>query len=152
MRKGRDFLDKPIIDINSGKLLGYVKDFKPDENGKIAGIYMADLQKKAFFIPFEKVSSLGRDAVLVNGYIYHQEPEENQLDTKYKGSLVMTVSGNNMGTINDVVFEEKDGSITGYEVSDGLLMDVVVGRKIISVSNVLSYHDDAVIIGDIHPD
>lgn len=151
MRKGRDFLDKPIIDIGSGKLLGYVKGFKAGENGKLAGIFMDDMQKKPIFIPFEKVSNLGRDAVLVNGYMY-QQPEEEQSENKYKGSLVMTISGNNMGTIDDIVFEEKDGSITGYEVSDGLLMDVMIGRKIISVSNVISYHNDTVIIGDIHPD
>lgn len=152
MRKGRDFLDKPVIEINSGKLLGYVNGFKPGQDGKLAGIYMKDLQKKPLLIPFEKVSNLGRDAVLVNGHIYPQELETNQAETKYEGTLVMTASGNNMGTIQDLVFDEEDGSITGYEVSDGLLMDIVAGRKIVSATNVLSFQNEAVIIGDIHLD
>jgi uncharacterized protein YrrD len=150
MKKSRDFLEKPIIDVNSGKLLGYVKGFKPGEDQRIAGIYLNTVQKEVAYIPFAMVSSLGRDAVLVQGSMFTSL--QGQEVGRSVNQMVMTVSGDNMGTIEDIIIEEKDGTITGYEVSDGLLVDVVIGRKIVSTSNILAYHEDAVIIGDTHPD
>ncbi|PKM88539.1 MAG: hypothetical protein CVU87_07185 [Firmicutes bacterium HGW-Firmicutes-12] len=150
MKKGRDYIEKPIIDVDSGKLLGYVEGFKTDEDQRIAGIYLKTVHKEQAYLPFAMVSSLGRDAVLVQGPLVVSSLEK--VVEKRAGSLVMTVSGDSMGTIEDIILEEKDGTITGYEVSDGLLMDVVMGRKIVPTSNVLAYHEDAVIIGDTHPD
>ncbi|MDX9872155.1 MAG: PRC-barrel domain-containing protein [Clostridia bacterium] len=145
MRKGREFMDKPVIDMNSGKLLGFVKGFRPGENQKIAGIYINTPQNEPAYVPYSMVNNLGRDAVLVQGSFI----QTAESAPKPAGPVVMTAAGDNLGMIEDILLEELDGSITGYEISNGLLLDVVMGRKVVPAPNILAYHDDTVIIGDI---
>lgn len=144
MRRGREFIDKPVIDMNSGRLLGYVKGFKPGENQKIAGIYISTPQQETALLPYSQVHNLGRDAVLVQGSFIQPELE----GMRPSGPVALTASGDNLGLVEDILVDESDGSITGYEITNGLVMDVVMGRKVVPSANILAYHDDTVIIGD----
>ncbi len=151
MRKGREFRNKPVIDEASGKVLGYVKDVKPgQDNIRIEGLYATTLANELLFIPMENISSLGRDAVLVKDWFFSEKSDEglNQSPNELTGAPVITLSGQSLGAIEDIVIEEKDGSIIGYEITDGHLKDLLVGRRIVSSGFVLTYGEDAVILLD----
>ena len=151
MKKGREFRNKPVIEAASGMLLGYVKDIKyGQENLKLEGIYSTSLTGELLYIPFENIGSLGRDAVLVDAWYLSEQNEEviNQEAHELTGTAVITLSGQNIGTIEDVVIEEKDGSIVGYEITDGYLKDLLVGRRIVSSGYVLTSGADTVILLD----
>ena len=151
MKKGREFRNKPVIEAASGKLLGYVKDIKSgQDNMRIEGIYSMSLADELLYIPFENICSLGRDAVLVESWPLtgQNEGEICQGVNELTGIPVITLSGQSLGTIEDVVIEEKDGSIIGYEITDGYLKDLLVGRRIVSSGYVLTSGADAVILLD----
>lgn len=148
MRKGREFHDKPVIEINSGRLLGYVKGFKLGTQREIAGLYLRTTENRHLLFPYSSIASLGRDAVLVNTWSGGTETVAEEIDAGQFGFWVVTAAGENIGKVEDIVIEEKDGSITGYVVSDGLIKDVILGKRIVPVTDVVAYGEDAVIIGD----
>lgn len=151
MKKGRDLWNKPVIDVNSGKQLGYVCDIEFDEEDerKIAGVYSGSKTEVSYYIPLQSISSMGRDAVLVSGWVAVSPGTlKHQIKKRYSGTQVMTSLGQNIGTVEDIVIEEKEGSIMGYEVSDGLIKDMVLGRKIISTEDILTYGEENIIVAD----
>jgi len=138
----------PVIEVSSGRQLGYIKDFELEDN-RITGIYIDTGQDERCYIPHEHISSMGRDAVLVNGCAA-VEPEvlEHKVKNRYAGVPVVTSLGQSIGMIEDIIIEENEGSVMGYEVSDGLFKDMVMGRKIITPENILTYGDETVIVAD----
>lgn len=139
----------PVISVVTGKVLGVVQDLDIAADQKLAGLYIKTATKELRFLPLERVTNLGRDAVLVQGeeqdFTLVTEPYNNQPPT---GAWVMTAEGKSLGTIDDIVVEGNAGSIVGYEISDGLFMDMLVGRKIVTTSNILTNGQDAVIVED----
>ena len=148
-KKGRELLNKPVIDINSGVRLGYIRDFELEDEKKIAGIYADEGQSWEYYIPLEFISSMGRDAVLVNGW--ERLPPgrtKGHRKNRYTGAQVMTSLGQNIGTVEDILIEENEGSIKGYEISDGLFKDMVMGRKTITAGDILTYGEESIIVAD----
>lgn len=150
MKKGRDIVNLPVITLENGRRLGYVSELR--YSGKQAeGLYVKGEGKGNYYIPLASVRNLGRDAVMVDGPLLKIEKpvDLDKPERMLIGSWVMTAAGENLGTIEDVVFEENDGRIVGYEVSDGLLKDMLMGRKVLSASNVLSFGHDALIVNNM---
>lgn len=73
--KGLDFKHKEVIDINTGKRLGFVQDVTADlETGKIQSIIVPGTNKMMNFIfsfsdsiviPWNKIECIGEDVILV---------------------------------------------------------------------------------------
>jgi len=147
MIRGREIKNLPVVEVAGGRILGSVQDLVLSDEHKLQGLSFKTETGQLRFLPQDRIINLGRDAVLVQG-----EPEEFPLfTTPYSshaapGTWVMTADGKNIGTIDDVVVEEEEGSVIGYEVSDGYLMDLLVGRKIVAASNIITYGKDAVIV------
>ena len=152
MKKGRELKNLPVIDVNSGRQLGCIREFELEDNRKIAGIYINSGRDECYYIPLGLISSIGRDAVLVTGWIPASQEELEELKdktkTRYTGAQVLTSLGQSIGTIEDIVIEESEGSIMGYEVSDGLFKDMALGRKVIAAADILTYGDETIIVAD----
>jgi uncharacterized protein YrrD len=151
MKKGREFKHKPVIEVSNGTLLGYVQNLKIGLNQQLAGFIVSILTQpdSLYFLPLEKISQIGRDAILVREGLIDCKLVENLKEktaNNNPGPWVMTANGVNLGTIEDIVIEEKDGSIAGFEVSDGLVQDLLWGRKIIPANSVLTGGEEAVFI------
>ena len=74
MSRGIDFKQKEVININDGKILGFVVDVQADfENGEIHSIIVAKTgkiftsitSKNNVTIPWEKIKKIGEDVILV---------------------------------------------------------------------------------------
>lgn len=154
MIKGRDLKKSPVIHISNGQLLGYVKEFNMSREHTLAGIYIVDHKQEITYISADKIVKIGRDAVLLNDIPEEGIDNSSMLQCEYNmnGSLVTTINGENIGVVQDVVFEDSGGCVIGYEISDGYLKDIIMGRKILDTSEILSYGDDAVIVSDSSPD
>jgi uncharacterized protein YrrD len=63
------------------------------------------------------------------------------------GELVLSQDGNNLGTLKDVIFDADEGKLLGYELSTGVVGDLLSGRMIISPEMVLSWGKEAIITG-----
>ena len=65
--------EKDVVNLCNGKRLGYICDFLIDtECGKIKAIFVSDnffgfnAQKKSLKIPWEKITCIGEDTILVD--------------------------------------------------------------------------------------
>lgn len=75
MSRGLDFKQKEVININDGKMLGFVIDVNADfENGEIHSIIVAPagrlfgnfLNKNNITIDWKKIKKIGEDVILVD--------------------------------------------------------------------------------------
>ncbi len=75
MSRGIDFKQKEVINVNTGKILGYVVDVQADfENGEIHSIIVAKTgkiftslnSKNNITIPWTSITVIGEDVILVN--------------------------------------------------------------------------------------
>ena len=75
MARGIDFKQKEVININDGKILGFVVDVQADfENGEIHAIIVAKagkiftnvMGKTNLTIPWSKITKIGEDVILVD--------------------------------------------------------------------------------------
>lgn len=147
MRRGRELKNLPVIEITSGKILGTVTDLLIADEHKLDGLYFLTEERETCFLPLERMVSIGRDAVFAQGELEDFGLVTNTTKGNYSsGAVVMSATGLSMGTIDDIVLEEEEGNIVAYEVSDGHLMDILVGRKIIPTEDIITYGQDTVII------
>lgn len=140
MRLGKDLLDKLVISVSDGRLLGKVKDIYIDVAlDEMTGINLGTegmLRRKAILIPRDDVVVFGVDAVLV------KKPEvvtdDQTLDaarewsrlSKLKGREVDTPGGTRLGTIGDVLLDE-NGRVAGFALSKVFVEGPLAERGIV---------------------
>ena len=75
MSRGIDFKQKEVININDGKIIGFVVDVQADfENGEINSIVVAKpgklfsgvMGKNNITVPWNKINKIGEDVILVD--------------------------------------------------------------------------------------
>ncbi|MDF2670331.1 MAG: subunit of photosystem reaction center [Paenibacillus sp.] len=156
MRKAQDIIGLPVIEIETGKQIGTAKDFLIDHDWNLQGVL---LETKHWFsapryVKWEAVIALGTDAITIPSELEVQSLEDDQelcyLEygaTRIKGLPVITVSGNQLGMIEDVYFGEQWGrKIVGYELTEGLLSDLKEGRKWLPTPESIKIGEDAIIV------
>ncbi|MBZ4652821.1 MAG: hypothetical protein JG781_159 [Peptococcaceae bacterium] len=149
MKKGRELKNLPVIEVSSGQLLGYVREIEVKENSRLSGLYVTSLSNEICYVPWDNIASIGRDAIFIKSKEENQKVESVPVEkTAYCGSWVMSASGKNLGTIEDIVIEESSGNVVGYEISDGYLKDFLMGRSVIAQADVVTYGDDVFIVAD----
>ncbi|NLT96194.1 MAG: hypothetical protein GXW85_11845 [Clostridia bacterium] len=150
MRKVSDFHNLPVINITSGNQLGKVEDVILDAEHDILHGFVCEGK----LLPLKQVKTLGKDALMVEAE--DLEPLMEAVNTNINPPLflpkhvlatpIVTDKGECIGTVGDILVEEETGKIIGYEVSDGLLKDLVTGRKVVSVPQIIAYGEDAIVI------
>lgn len=150
MRKISDFIKLPIINLTSGSQVAQVDDavLNADEDS-LQGFICENM-----LLPLKNIKRMGKDAIMI------EKDELSLLLETIKIPIdpplflpeyimttpIVTTGGDYIGTVGDILIEEGSGSILGYEVSDGLLKDLVTGRNIITVPQIITYGEDAVIV------
>jgi len=157
LRRAQDIIGLPVIEIETGKQLGTAKDVLIDRDWNVQGVL---LDAKHWFgslryIDWDDCISVGDDAVTVKDEQVVREREDDQADTllllngefKLKGLPVITVTGEQLGLVEDVYFaKQMDKKIIGYELSGGLITDLKEGRKWIPAPEEAKIGEDAVIV------
>lgn len=62
------------------------------------------------------------------------------------GRPVITTNGKQLGILEEVYFDEKQGNIVGYELSDGFMNDVMDGRQLICQPDQFLFGQDAFVV------
>lgn len=157
MYKGQEIIDLPVINLETGKEIGNVKDVVFDPNQEaITGLIINGgswLQGNRM-VCYEKLHGIGEDAVTIEDDSALAEPDEikeclNGADGNVIGAKVVTNDGKELGNIEDIVLNSNSGEIDSYEITDGVVQDILEGRGILNVSDDLKYGEDVVIVSDI---
>lgn len=139
-------LGLPVICQETGKSLGLVEDIEyGEDHGRIKGIIVAGMgyKPKIFSIAFDEILAFGQSAVMVRSDCERSAEKKDQ--GHLIGRSVIGKGGQEVGTISDIIFDPNSGQIEGYEISKGIIDDLVAGRNILS-GDFLPYSGEDVVV------
>lgn len=157
MKKGRELIGLPVINLSNGETVGRIKDilFDPETclfNGVVVDIggWLKGVRK----ICYDDIAALGEDAITIadDTVLIKTSCDEECILAKegeVVGTKVLTKDGNELGTIADILFDQESGQITHYQLSDGFIQDLIEGRETIPVTADFQYGKDAIIVDNI---
>jgi uncharacterized protein YrrD len=160
MREAKDILKLPVIAVDSGNLLGQVKEllFNPGKHQLYGMVVESKDDDRTLLVKREQIGSIGDHAVTIASKadisVLDADDDARQLldsGGHLKGMDVVTERGDLIGHVDNVMINE-DGSIARYHASAGLLG---LGAKTdISPDEVVSAGEDAIIMpsADVPPD
>lgn len=153
----QDMIGLSVFDVEGGKQVGKVLDVMLNEDWTISGIA---LEGKVIFssnckvVLWEDIVAYGEDAVMIRNQqaVRRWEAENIQLtfisgNGKLKELPVLTEDGTMIGYVADVYFEQDLGNtITGIEISDGFISDLMEGRKILPFIPGMTKGENAIMV------
>jgi uncharacterized protein YrrD len=150
LRKGREIIGLPVVSLTSGEELGAVEDLLWNEQeGRLSGLVLleAGAVKRQRLLPFDQIKCIGADAVTVQAEDLAAEcpPEDGRLSL-LNGLPVLSEEGESLGTIEDFVFSPEDGRVEGYDLSAGLVGDLLSGRCLIPRQAVVVWGKESVVV------
>lgn len=156
MRKGKNVVGQSVVSYNDGRKLESVKDVLLGEtNTSIVALLVDEggLLSSSRVVPMEAVHSFGRDAVVITGseavVSASADPEVKAIvnrNDKLLGKRVMTNTGDLLGTISDMYFQERTGQIAGFEVSGGILGDIARGTSYLALEEIENIGPDVIFV------
>ncbi|MGI6777498.1 MAG: PRC-barrel domain-containing protein [Acetivibrionales bacterium] len=145
----------PVICIDSGKKIGTVEDLilnRGKSEVKALILERAGFEIRRKVILMKDIAYLGKDAVMVNTESCKTELRMvfNSSITEDKGEIrglrVYSKSGEDLGEVKDVLFDSKTGTVEGVEVTEGLLQDIVQGRKILPLFGKVEFSEESMLV------
>ena len=142
----------PVYISETGKKIGVVSDIQISNEGTIQSIVVdvKGLFERDRHFRIEDVISFGLDGMMIK---QQSTPYKSNRDGHYLnhhhgliGQLLYTTEGEKLGIIEDVYFDEKLGTILGYEVSEGFFADLSEGKRVINSKTPLQFGEDIVLI------
>ena len=140
-------LNLPVICADNGSRAGTVKEIlfgTGDRQVKALLLEQKGLSARRRIIRFDGSVVLGEDAVIVGSSNSVADMDRTSFRETFGdetapmgdeggliGTKVFSKAGNEVGVIRDVIFDPSTGRIEGFEISDGLLQDVIQGRKVL---------------------
>lgn len=144
---------QPVFETNSGQKIGEICDLCISSNGTVKGLLVKKgvFFKQSFFLDIQKVVSFGLDGVMIEDNIQLKklkDDPEYTLTHKHSldGMMMLSKSGESLGLLKDVYFQEELGTIIGYEITDGFFSDLTEGKQIIQSEKPLAIGKDAIIV------
>lgn len=149
MRRARDLIGLPVLNLKSGDAMGWIQDVVFDTTTqKVSGMLLENghIFHAGKGLPRSTVAAVGKDALTVKDNRV-QEIQGIKWSEKV-GNQVFTQGGEAKGTIQDVFLDDSAENIVGFEVSDGLFSDLIQGRGAILQENVMVDGKDVLIVED----
>lgn len=148
---------KSVFDLKTGVELGKVQDLYIDpKSAVIRGLIM---DQKGWFqsdllIPIECIEQFGQDGVMVSSKnVLRPLLKKSRKHVPFaegkqhiRGMPIITAEGEKLGLVEDVYFTEEMGNIIGYEISEGLIVDLKEGKKVLKTNEPLTVGEDILIV------
>lgn len=141
-----DLKDLPIYTLMGSRTFKYtVKSLLIDGfNNKIAAIVCKEgaLKKSCRIIPYDKIISIDLNGIIISDIkCIKKIPVKDLMEFIQLENLinktVRSNAGDLYGLITDIYINLLNGKITGYELSEGYIDDLVNGRKVFDLSESL---------------
>ncbi len=155
MKPSRKYLSLPIISLQEGQQIGYVKNIILNASTKSLAAIVVD--PKGFFkdqriIPYSRVVSVGDDAITIDKESHVEKtsnlPELFDL-VKEKltiiGTKMVTETGKTLGTADEYYVDPQTGKITQIEISGGKLEGFLSGKALIAAEYILTIGHDVIV-------
>ncbi len=156
MRKGKNVVGQAVVSFEEGRRIDTVKDLLISESNDAIIALLVDeggLLSSSRVVSIDSVRSFGRDAVVIGDATSVVSASEDRevrsiIERKDKllGKRVVTDTGDVMGSVSDVYFEEGSGRILGFEVSGGMLGDMARGTSFLAVEEIERLGPDVIFV------
>lgn len=139
MPKGRELVGLPVVSLDAGEELGRVHDLVWDvATYGLSGVVLGPdgLWKGPRFLEAQKIKNSGPHALTVenSACLEDRVPEESLRWREFKGRRVLDSGGRELGLLEDVEVEWPSGRIVALELSQGLVNDLLEGRRTIEAA------------------
>ena len=152
-----ELIGLPVYEIETGKQVSKVKDFRITEQWCITHLELEGSGRKGNVISvvrWEDVTACGEDAIMIANDKAIRQTEAIHIERSFltgkaamKDLPVVTTEGSQLGWVADVYFQPNMGNhITGLEISDGLLSDLLEGRRQIDGMSGLKWGADVIVV------
>jgi len=155
MRCRAEVVGLPVVEIDSGRVIGRVKDLVFDlGHGRLESL-IVQAGRSEVRLPFDQVHSLGESAVTVGAEVRFEPVEGGSKAAAAAtacvapmGKRILSREGRVLGLVDDVIFDADSGAVWGYQVSAGLLVDFVEGKKAVPLTDELIVGPDSVVVAE----
>lgn len=129
MIRGRHLLGRPVVDMDAAVRLGKIKEIIVQRDGeRVAGFVVAHGENllgsggTRRIIPASALNAIGPDVITVRGGAIKEIPDLDSLPrmSDIIGHKMVTQSGRLLGSIDDVLIEESNGTIIGFALGEGV--------------------------------
>lgn len=127
-------LGLPVVHVAAATRLGQVHDvmIDPVEHRIVALLLRpGGWLQSSCWLDFSAVAAVGRDAVLVRAPAWISAPRAVSLRA-LQGRRVLSGSGEDLGSVDDALFDRASGRVTALRLSRGLWDDMVAGKTVLS--------------------
>jgi len=157
---GKQLIGMPVIALADGENKGAVHDviYSPGEGRLLAftvtrggGLFSSG---DTFLLDAQSLHALGEDAITITDDTVLQplgggsdvRTYEEQAGEPVLGKRLMTENGKFLGAIDDVLVDRQSRRVVAYEVSGGLVHDMMKGQTDVPVDHIISIGHDVVIV------
>lgn len=156
MLKSQEVMGLTVIDAKTEKRVGQVCDLIFDHTPRLQALLLEEdgwLRRKRL-APLKAIV-IGTDLVLLEDSEQLQPYGEKDHtwtsvftgERCLKGRSLKLLNGSELGRVENVYFSREMGTIIGYELTDGLISDLIEGRRFFRTSQPLYWGKDVLIVG-----
>lgn len=153
MKFSREMIGFAVIHAPSGREVGKVREWLLDERCEtVAGLLVegGGWLPQRRVIPFAEIVKIGSDAVLVAGTGLYPTGDpplvDGRLTCRALGKRMLSDGGDELGIVEDFLFEEETGRVAGWRLSSGLIDDLLQGRPVLEDPPQMIVGEDALIV------
>ena len=155
--KFSDIRALPVIDASSGNKVGTIKDILIVPTTKEVKGFIISCKNLIYHfkaIKIEHIITIGKEAMLIKHGRYMISLKAFLLETgktqKYSETFIQkqiyTDGGEKVGSIQDASFNFEMGTLEAFEISDGLIQDLIEGRSIIEAKEIITLEKGIVML------
>lgn len=157
LKKYSEVLGLPVISANDGMKIGALKDivFRRDNKAVVALIIDKSMRSiKGNVILLRDVLSLGNDAIIINSpdclleMKNFKKSYEMRERIELRGLRIFTQSGDDLGIVQDILFDYRSGRVEGVQVSDGWIQDIIQGRNILPFLGKIEIGEENILVNN----
>jgi uncharacterized protein YrrD len=161
MIKGREIISLPVLDSANGQQLCEVKGIIIDTDiiSRVVAIVIEDktIFHSAKIIPYQKIQQINHEFLTIGTekdiIRTAEDPVINDCFIKQEshcvlGKEIYAPNGEKIGSIGDVLIIPETGIITGYEVTNGFVQDLIEGRNCIAFPSNCSQLENRIILNE----
>ncbi len=155
MYKLRNLLGLPVLESKSGIQIGEVQEAILDiEKVTVRGIIVANASwfTQDQGVMLDDLYRIGPDAVMVrDSQVVRELSDVLNSNNVFRfrdlaEKQIFTETGQCLGSLVDIIYDHITGEIKAYEVSDGLLTDLLYGRMVMPLPQAQAIGEDKVIV------
>lgn len=140
----RGILGKTVVDMETGDELGQIEGLVLEQPLRLAGLRLRRAGGEVAFLPREGINEGGEHLMVKGRHLLaaypHTHPEHDLLDRQ-----VITTEGVVVGQVHDLYFSPETGELQAIEVSDGLIRDLVQGRRLLPWSGEMVWGEKVIV-------